>query len=156
MDVKSTWIPTRTSCFMVTWIVLKNPPLGGNPNTKPGNHGTLYTHNRWFILFYHVRGPAWMNIDRNITSGWWPNHVRLHTTLEGPWPHCTILEVWWDGRPLDTFLWGSHNFMVTALARVWSGPSSCWFPKDPWRDLSGEEVRGWNATNGRPACFLTN
>ena len=23
---------------------------------KPGDHGTLNTHNCWFILFYHVRG----------------------------------------------------------------------------------------------------
>jgi hypothetical protein len=41
MDVKSTWIPTwhrMGSCFMVTWTVLKKPPLGGRPNTKPGDH----------------------------------------------------------------------------------------------------------------------
>ena len=28
--------------------------LGGRPNTTPGDHGTLNSHNRWFILFDHV------------------------------------------------------------------------------------------------------
>jgi hypothetical protein len=28
------------------------------PNTKPGDHGISKSHNRWFILFYHVQGPA--------------------------------------------------------------------------------------------------
>ena len=41
-----TWI-----CFMVAWIIFKKPPFGGRPNTKPGDHGTLNVHNRWFILF---------------------------------------------------------------------------------------------------------
>jgi hypothetical protein len=36
----------------------RNPPLGGRPHTKPGDHDTPNAHNRWFILFYHVRGPA--------------------------------------------------------------------------------------------------
>jgi hypothetical protein len=36
----------------------EKPPLGGRPNTKPGDHGTPKTHNRWIILFYHVCGPT--------------------------------------------------------------------------------------------------
>jgi hypothetical protein len=34
----------------------------GGSNTKQGDHGTPNTHNRWFILFYHVRGPAGIEI----------------------------------------------------------------------------------------------
>ena len=41
-------------CFMVTWIIIKKSPLGARPNTKPGDHGTPYAHNCWFIPFYHV------------------------------------------------------------------------------------------------------
>ena len=33
-------------------------PLGGRPNNKPGDHGTLNARNRWFILFYHVWRPG--------------------------------------------------------------------------------------------------
>jgi hypothetical protein len=34
------------SCFMVTWIIFQNPPLGGSrPNSKPGDHSTPDTHN---------------------------------------------------------------------------------------------------------------
>ena len=55
-----------------------------------GDHGTPNVHNRWFILFNHVWGPAWP---------YWlspPCHVRLHTTLEDPWPYYMILEASWD------------------------------------------------------------
>jgi hypothetical protein len=39
-----------------------------------------------------------------IEFGWRPSHIRLHTTLEGPWPHyMMILEMCWDG------LW-THSF----------------------------------------------
>jgi hypothetical protein len=53
----------------IEWIMFhghldyfQKPPLGGRSNTKPGDHGTPNTHNRWFILFYHVWGPTWMEI----------------------------------------------------------------------------------------------
>ena len=36
----------------------QKPPLGGRPNTKPGDHGTPNPHNCRFILFEHVWGPA--------------------------------------------------------------------------------------------------
>ena len=46
MDVKSTWFE---------WIMFhgyldyfQKPSLGGRPNTKPGDHGTLNAHNCWF------------------------------------------------------------------------------------------------------------
>jgi hypothetical protein len=32
----------------------QKPPRGGRRNTKLGDHGTLNTRNRCFILFYHV------------------------------------------------------------------------------------------------------
>jgi hypothetical protein len=45
----------------IQWIVFhghsdhsQKPLLGGRANTKPGDHGTPNTHNRWFILLYHV------------------------------------------------------------------------------------------------------
>jgi hypothetical protein len=52
------------------WIIMfhdhldyfQESPLGGRSNTKPGDCGTLNAHNRWFILFYDVRGPAWIEI----------------------------------------------------------------------------------------------
>ena len=45
----------------IKWIMFhgyldyfQRPPLGGRPNTKPGDQGTLNAHNSWFILFYRV------------------------------------------------------------------------------------------------------
>ena len=106
MDVKSTWIPTwhrYGSCSMVTWTIFNNHLFGGRPNTKPGDHDTLHAHNYWFTLFYHVWGPAWIEI--HWISMWLRvrSHMTSHT-LQGPWLHYMILEVLL-GRPLDTFFW---------------------------------------------------
>ena len=60
MDVKSTWMPTwhhvgiERIMFHGHLDYSQNPPLGGWPNTKPGDHGTRNAHNHCFILFYHV------------------------------------------------------------------------------------------------------
>ena len=43
----------------------QKPPLGGRPNTKLGDYGTPNAHNRWFILFCHVWGHAWIEIRWN-------------------------------------------------------------------------------------------
>ena len=85
----------------------QRPPLGGRFDTKPGDHGTLNAHNRWFILFYHVWGSVWMSFIE-IAFGWGPSHIWLHTTLEDSWPHCMILEVFWDG--LWTLSFGLSQF----------------------------------------------
>ena len=85
------------SCFMVTWIILKKSPLGDRPNTELRDHGTPNAHNRWFILFHHVWGPAWIKNFIEIAFGWGPGHIWLHTTLEDPWSHHMTLEVFCDG-----------------------------------------------------------
>jgi hypothetical protein len=90
------------------------PPHEGRPNTKPRDHGTPNTHNRWFILFYHVWGPAWIEIHQN--SIWL--RARAHTTSHYTWgPVTTLLHDY--GRCVMTafghFLLGSHNFTVTTL-----------------------------------------
>ena len=85
----------------------QRPPLRGRPNTTPGDHGTLNAHNRWFLLFYHVWGPVWIEI--HWISIWlraW--YIWLYTTLEDPWPHDMILEVSWDG--LWTLSFGLSQF----------------------------------------------
>ena len=109
------------SRFMVTWAIFKNHLLEvARPITKPGDHGTLNAHNRWFILFYHAWGPAWIEIHWN--SIWLrAGHIWLHTALEGPWPHYMILGVCWDG--LWTLLfWALTISRSRLLARVWNGP----------------------------------
>ena len=66
----------------------QNPPLGGRPNTKPDDHGTPNAHNHWYILFYHVWRPAWIEIHSNgiwlrslVTYGFTlHSRVRDHTT----------------------------------------------------------------------------
>ena len=101
--------------------------LGGRLITKPGDHGTMNPHNRWYSMFYHVRGPAWIEIDWN--SIWLRSHMISHYT----WGSVTTLHDFGDvlGRPLDKFFW-AHNFMVTT-------PGLCvkWPLGEPWEfDLS--------------------
>ena len=78
----------------------QNPPLGGRPNTKPGDHGTPNAHNRWLFYFIMCEDPREQSFIE-IAFGWGPGHIWLHATLEGPWPHYMILEVCcdqWSGR----------------------------------------------------------
>ena len=120
---------------------LKILPLGGRPRTKPGNHGTLNVYNCWFILFYHVWGPAWIEIRWNTTIGWGPGHIWLHTTLGGPRPRYMILEVSWDG----TFFWALRISWSRRLVCVWSGPKrnrrNSW-----WRQI--KRIGFWRPTCG--------
>jgi hypothetical protein len=99
-------------CFMVTWTIFKNPPLGGRSNTKPWDHGTLNAHNRWFILFYHVWGPAW------IETPWNDRWLRAlsHMTAHYTWGSVTTLHDFGGvlGWPLDTW--------SRLLVHLWSGP----------------------------------
>ena len=104
----------------IKWVMLdghldyfQKPPLGGRPNTKHGDHGTPNAHNRWFIVFYHMRGPTWIGSHWN--SMWL--RARLLMTLHYTWGFVTTLHDFGGvlGWPLITFLLGSHNFVVTAL-----------------------------------------
>ena len=107
------YMASNGSCFMITLTILnKKPPLGGRPNTKPGDHGTPNAHNCWFILIYHV-WPAWIEIHWN--SIWL--RAQSHMTSQYTWGFVTTLNDFGGvlGHPVDTFFWGSHNFMVTAL-----------------------------------------
>ena len=64
MDVKFTRIPTCNRLDHAFWLLgfFLKPPLGGRPDTKPGDHATLNAHTHWFILCYHVWGPLWIEI----------------------------------------------------------------------------------------------
>jgi hypothetical protein len=100
------------------------PPLGGRPNTKPGDHGTLDAHNRWFVLLYYVWGSAWIDIQWNgIWLRAW-SHMALHYT----WGSMTTLHDFGGvlGRSLDTFFWALMTSWSRLLARVWSGPKFHW------------------------------
>ena len=123
MDVKSTWIPMWHQMDHVSWslgLFLK-PPLGGRLNTKPGDHCTPNTHNRWFILVYHAWELAWIEIRWN--SIWL--RARSHMASHCTWGSMTTLHdfggVLW--RPLDTFFWALTISWSQLLARVWSGHS---------------------------------
>ena len=98
----------------------QKPPLGGRPNTKPGDHGTPNAHNRWFILFYHVWGPAWIEIHWN--SIWL--RAQSHMTSHYTWGSVITLHDFGGvlGWPLDTFFWALTISWSQLLAHVWSGP----------------------------------
>ena len=110
MDVKFTWISTWHQMVHVSWSLglFSYSPFGGRSNTKLGDHVTPNAYNHWFILFYHVWGPAWIDIH-------W-NSILLRARSHYTWGTMTTLhdfEVSWDG------LW---TLSFGLLARVWSGP----------------------------------
>jgi hypothetical protein len=133
MDVKSTWIPTEHQMDLVSrslGLFLKKPLLGDRSNIKLGHHGTPNAQNRWFILVYHMWGPAWLEIHWN--SIWL--RVRSHMTSHYTWGSVTTLHDFGGvlGWPLDTFFWALTISWSWLLARVWSGPKDC----ETWQQLT--------------------
>ena len=118
MDVKSTWIPTWHQMDHVSWSLelFTKPHLGGRPNTKPWDHGTPNAHNRWFILFYHVWGPAWIEIHWNSIWLRAQSHMASHYTRDS----VSTLDDFGGvlGRPLDTFFWAFTISWSRLLAHV--------------------------------------
>ena len=108
----------------------QKPLLGGRSNTRPGDHVTPNAHNRWFILFYRVGGSTWMEIHWNII---WLR-ARSRMTSHYTWGPVTRLHDFGgvSGPALDTFLLGSHYFMVTALGPCVKWPSSPLYSWPNW------------------------
>ena len=104
----------------VTWVVFKNHFLEVGLTRKSGDHGILNTHNRWFILFYHGWGPAWIEIHWN--SLWLrARHIWLHTTLEALWAGSVSLDVCWDGLWTLSFGLSQVTALGSCVKRPW-GP----------------------------------
>jgi hypothetical protein len=104
---------------MVTCIIFKNHFLevGLTQNRETMALQTLTT-----VWFYHVWGPAWIDIHWN--SIWL--RARSHMTSHYSWGSVTTLHDFGGvlGQPLDTFLWALTLPWSWLLARVWSGPYS--------------------------------
>ena len=83
MRVKSTWIPTWHLMDHVSLSLglFSKTTSGGRPNINPGDHSSPNARNIWFILFYHVWGPAWIRIHWNCI---WLR-VRSHMTSHYAW-----------------------------------------------------------------------
>ena len=123
MDVKSTCISTWHHMNHDHLDYFQKPPLKGRPNTKPGDHGTPNAPYHWFILFYHVWGPAWIDIHWN--SIWL--RARSYMASHYTWGSVTRLHDFGGalGWPLDTFFWALTISWSWLLAHVWSG-SNVW------------------------------
>jgi hypothetical protein len=67
VDARSTWIPTWHRMDHVSWSLRFSKTtsweVGLTQNQR--DHGTLNAHKRWFILYDHVCGPAWIEICWN-------------------------------------------------------------------------------------------
>ena len=113
------------SCLMVTWTIFKNHLL------EVGlNHDTPNAHDCWFLLFYHVWGPA------SIDMHWNSIRLRVRSHMISHYNRGSVTTpTWWFGRcvgmALGRLLLGSHNFTVTALGSCAKWPSipkeSHWF-----------------------------
>ena len=129
MDVKSTWIPSYVAsnglCFHGHLDYFQKPPLGGKPNTKPGDHDTPQTHNHCFILFYHVWGLAWIEIHWN--SIWL--RVRSHMAAHYTWGSVTTLHDFGGvlGWLVEAFFWALTISWLRLLARSKSIKSTTQF-----------------------------
>ena len=108
---------TNSTNLVQYYSLCPEPPLGGRPNTKLGDHDTPNVHNRWFLLFYHAWGPAWIEIYWNRIG----LKARSHMTSHYTWGSVTTLYDFGGvlGRPSDTFFWALTISWSRLLARVW-------------------------------------
>ena len=102
VDVSGRWpiydnsyMASNGLCFMVTWTIFEKPSLGGrSSNTKPGDHGTPNARDRFI---HSILSCVRTRMNRKlieITFGWGPGHIWLHTILEDLWPtHLMSLDV---------------------------------------------------------------
>ena len=112
----------------------QKPPLGGRPNTKPGDHGTPNTHNRLFVLLYHVWEPSWIDIHWN--SIWLRD--RSHMTSHYTWGSMTTLHDFGGvlGRPLDTSF-GLPQSHGHGSCEKWPSTQKLWQFSSDMRRLCG-------------------
>ena len=114
------YMASNGSCFMIISTNLKNHLL------EVGliqNHETLVFRMLTTLdlsYFYHVWGPAWIDLHWNSTwlKVW--SHVTSHYTwgsVTTPHDFEGVL-----GRSLDTFFWTLTISWSRLLAHVWSGP----------------------------------
>ena len=97
------YMASNGSCFMVTWIAFKNQLLEVGLTQKRETMAVQMLTTVDLFDFIICENPHEQKIVE-IAFNRGPGHIRLHTTLEGLWPHYMILEVSWDD-PLDTFFW---------------------------------------------------
>ena len=109
----------------------QKPPLGGRSNQKkPGDHDTPNVHNRWFILFYHVCRPAWIEIHCNIIWLRTPSHMTSHYTWESVTTPTWFWKVYWDGLWTLSFgLSQSHGHGSWVMCEVILNLPSYYYPK---------------------------
>jgi hypothetical protein len=115
------YMASNGSCFMVTWIIFRNHLLEVGLTQ---NHETMAL---WMFTtvglfyFYHVRGPAWIEICWHSIWLW----ARVHMTSHYTWGSVTALHDFGGAleRPLGTFFWALIIPWSRLLARVWSGPN---------------------------------
>ena len=69
------YVASKGPCFMVTWAILKNHPLEVGLTQNQETIALWLLTIVWFILIYHVWGPAWTEIHQN--SIWWRAPLRI-------------------------------------------------------------------------------
>ena len=126
----------------IEWIMIhghldyfQKLPLGGRANSKLGDHGTPNAHNHWFILFYHLWGPAWIEIH------WINTWLRAWSCMTSHYTggSMTTLHSFGGvlGQPLDTLFWaltihGHDSWLVCEVAlryktKVFEDPHETFF-----------------------------
>ena len=103
------------------------------PIQNRGDHGTPNARNHWFILLYHVWGPAWIEIH------WYSIWLRAHSHMTSHYTWGSVTHTptsCWRcvGTAFGHFLLGSHNFMVMALGSCVKWPLV----------LAWSILRGWS------------
>ena len=116
------WTSSLPLPYAYSWTNLPKNVAYSAPHPKPGDNGTPNAHNRWFNLFYHVWGHAYIKNHKNNIWLRSQSHLTSHYTW---WSVTTLHDSGGVlGQPLDTFFWALTISWSWLLDRVWSGPNS--------------------------------
>ena len=107
MDVKSTWYQQDH----VSWSLglFQKPPLGGRPNTKLGDHGTLNPHNHCV----RATSDPWPLHFKN--SHWWKRRSRFKFTSHYAWGTNGICECKMDAKSTWLPKWHQRDRVLWSL-----------------------------------------
>ena len=111
-DQHSIWVQDRCkvymasngSRFMVSWTICKTHLMEvGLTQNRETMALQMFTTVELFHFIMCEDPHEQKFIEKAF--GWGPDHIRLHTTLEGPWPPYMHGFEGVPGRPLDNFFW---------------------------------------------------
>ena len=159
------------SWFTVTWTVFKNHFVEVGQTHSRETQAFPNVHDLWFILFYHVRGPTWIEIHWNSIR----LRTRSHMTSHYTWRSMITLHDFGGvlGDNLRTLSFGLSQFhghnswlipevalrysggpLKRSVKRIWTGPAFSTNESASSVLVTGSQSRVWSGHGHRKGASV--